>query len=93
MTGKNNGKNKNLTGGTVATNRRARFDYEILETIEAGIVLTGGGGLLGNIDHVLRHATGLPVSIADDPLSCVVLGTGRALEEMKRLKHVLTTMY
>jgi len=41
MTGKNKGKNKNLTGGTVATNRRARFDYEILETIEAGIVLTG----------------------------------------------------
>ena len=56
-------------------------------------MLTGGGALLGNIDFVLRHATGLPVSIADDPLSCVVLGTGRALEEMKRLKDVLTTMY
>ncbi len=63
------------------------------DIVDKGIVLTGGGALLGNIDYVLRHATGLPVSIADDPLSCVVLGTGRALEEMKRLKDVLTTMY
>ena len=63
------------------------------DIVDKGIVLTGGGGLLGNLDYVLRHATGLPVSIADDPLSCVVLGTGRALEEMKRLKNVLTTMY
>jgi len=63
------------------------------DIVDKGIVLTGGGALLGNIDLVLRHATGLPVSIADDPLSCVVLGTGRALEEMKKLKNVLTTMY
>jgi len=63
------------------------------DIVDKGIVLTGGGGLLGNIDHVLRHATGLPVSIADDPLSCVVMGTGRALEEMKVLRNVLTTMY
>ena len=63
------------------------------DIVDKGIVLIGGGALLGNIDFVLRHSTGLPVSIADDPLSCVVLGTGRALEEMKRLKDVLTTMY
>ncbi len=63
------------------------------DIVDKGIVLTGGGALLGNIDFVLRHATGLPVSIADDPLSCVVLGTGRALDEMKRLKDVLSTMY
>jgi len=63
------------------------------DIVDKGIVLTGGGALLGNIDFVLRHSTGLPVSIADDPLTCVVLGTGRALEEMKRLKDVLTTMY
>ncbi|MAH85061.1 MAG: rod shape-determining protein [Rhodospirillaceae bacterium TMED8] len=63
------------------------------DIVDKGIVLTGGGALLGNMDFVLRHATGLPVSIADDPLSCVVLGTGRALEEMKRLKDVLTSMY
>ena len=63
------------------------------DIVDKGVVLTGGGALLGNMDFVLRHATGLPVSIADDPLSCVVLGTGRALEEMKRLKDILTTMY
>jgi len=63
------------------------------DIVDKGIVLTGGGALLGNMDFVLRHSTGLPVSIADDPLSCVVLGTGRALEEMKRLRDVLTTMY
>ncbi len=63
------------------------------DIVDKGIVLTGGGALLGNMDYVLRHATGLPVSLADDPLTCVVLGTGRALEEMRRLKDVLTTMY
>jgi rod shape-determining protein MreB len=63
------------------------------DIVDKGIVLTGGGALLGNMDFVLRHATGLPVSLADDPMTCVVLGTGRALEEMKRLKEVLSTMY
>jgi rod shape-determining protein MreB and related proteins len=63
------------------------------DIVDKGIVLTGGGALLSNIDYVLRHATGLPISIADDPLSCVALGTGRALEEMKTLKHVLIQMY
>jgi rod shape-determining protein MreB len=59
------------------------------DIVDKGIVLTGGGALLGNLDFVLRHATGLPVSIADDPLSCVALGAGRCLEEMKALKAVL----
>ncbi len=59
------------------------------DIVDKGIVLTGGGGLLSNLDLVLRRATGLPVSIADDPLSCVVLGTGRCLEEMKVLRSVL----
>ncbi|MGY8999268.1 MAG: rod shape-determining protein [Rhodospirillales bacterium] len=63
------------------------------DIVDKGIVLTGGGALLINMDHVLRYATGLPVSIADLPLQCVALGTGRALEEMKQLSHVLTTMY
>src|SRR5688572_14534453 len=63
------------------------------DIVDKGIVLTGGGALLSNLDFVLRHATGLPVSIADDPLSCVALGTGRALEEMKTLKNVLISMY
>jgi rod shape-determining protein MreB len=63
------------------------------DIVDKGIVLTGGGALLGNLDLVLRNVTGLPVSIADDPLSCVALGTGRALEEMKKLKHVLYEQY
>ena len=63
------------------------------DIVDKGIVLTGGGALLGNLDVVLRNATGLPVSIADEPLSCVVLGTGRCLEEMKTLKHVLYNRY
>src|SRR5262245_23315918 len=63
------------------------------DIVDKGIVLTGGGALLSNLDLVLRHATGLPVSIADDPLTCVALGTGRALEEMKTLKNVLVNMW
>ena len=49
----------------------------------------GGGALLRDIDGVLRDATGLPISIADDPLSCVALGTGRCLEELRTLRNVL----
>ena len=63
------------------------------DIVDKGIVLTGGGALLHRLDQVLREATGLPVVAAEDPLSCVVLGTGRALEELKRLRNVLTTMY
>ncbi len=63
------------------------------DIVDKGIVLTGGGALLSRMDYVLRQATGLAVSIADGPLNCVVLGTGRALEEMKRMRQVLTTMY
>ena len=63
------------------------------DIVDKGIVLTGGGALLYRLDQVLRDATGLPVVVAENPLSCVALGTGRALEEMKRLRNVLTTMY
>ncbi len=63
------------------------------DIVDKGIVLTGGGALLGNLDFVLRHATGLPVSIADEPLCCVALGTGRCLEEMKTLRHVLYNQF
>ena len=45
------------------------------------------------MDAVLRDVTGLPVVVAEDPLECVARGTGRALEELKRLRNVLTTMY
>jgi rod shape-determining protein MreB len=63
------------------------------DIVDRGIVLTGGGALLTRLDQVLRDATGLPVGVAEDPLQCVALGTGRALEELKRLRNVLTSMY
>ena len=63
------------------------------DIVDKGIVLTGGGSLLRSLDYVLRYATGLPVSIADDPLSCVAFGTGRALEEVDTLRSVLVDSY
>jgi rod shape-determining protein MreB len=57
---------------------------------DQGIVLTGGGALLQGLDEVLRDETGLPVTVADDPLTCVALGTGRALEE-EQFRGVLQT--
>lgn len=59
------------------------------DIVDKGIVLTGGGALLRDLDQVLRDATGLPVAIAEDPLSCVAIGTGQALEQMDSLKSVL----
>jgi rod shape-determining protein MreB len=63
------------------------------DIVDKGIMLTGGGALLKDLDQVIRDATGLPVSIAEDPLSCVVLGTGYALEHMSTLKNVLLSQY
>ncbi|PZQ60115.1 MAG: rod shape-determining protein [Sphingomonas taxi] len=58
------------------------------DIVDQGIVLTGGGALLQGLDEVLRDETGLPVTIADDPLVCVAVGTGRALED-PRFRAVL----
>ncbi|GBD56488.1 rod shape-determining protein [Gluconobacter wancherniae] len=63
------------------------------DIVDKGIVLSGGGALLYRLDDVLRNATGLPVTVAENALSCVALGTGRALEEMRRLRSVLSSMY
>ena len=63
------------------------------DIVDKGIVLTGGGALLSNLDQVLRNATGLPVSIAENPLACVVKGTGKALDDIHKLKSILSTMY
>jgi hypothetical protein len=63
------------------------------DIIERGILLTGGGALLENLDVVLRQITGLPVSVAENPLACVALGTGRALEEMKALNRLLINIW
>ena len=61
------------------------------DIVERGIMMTGGGSLLGNLDKVLRRATSLPVSIAEDPLLCVVMGTGKALEHKSKLSDVFAT--
>ncbi len=63
------------------------------DIVDKGIVLTGGGALLRNLDQLLRDATGLPVSIADEPLSCVALGTGKALEYEKEMGSILSSEY
>ena len=61
------------------------------DIVERGIMLTGGGSLLGNLDKVLRRSTSLPVSIAEDPLLCVVLGTGKALEHRDKLGDIFAS--
>jgi len=61
------------------------------DIVDRGIVLTGGGALLKYLDKVLREGTGLPVLIAEDPLSCVAFGTGKVLENLEELGHVLFT--
>jgi rod shape-determining protein MreB len=55
---------------------------------DRGIVLTGGGALIKNLDKRIRHETGLPVSIAEDPLASVVLGTGKMLTEFALLRRI-----
>jgi rod shape-determining protein MreB len=58
------------------------------DIVDRGIVLTGGGALLRNLDKRLREETGLPVLTADDPLSSVVLGAGKMLDDFELLKRV-----
>jgi rod shape-determining protein MreB and related proteins len=59
--------------------------------MDYGIILTGGGALLKGLDERLRHETGMPVRMAKDPLYCVVLGSGRCLEEFEALKRILVS--
>jgi rod shape-determining protein MreB len=58
------------------------------DIVDKGVVLTGGGALLKNLDVLLREETGLPVMVCDDPISAVVLGSGKALEHIELLKEV-----
>ncbi len=58
------------------------------DIVDKGIVLTGGGSLLKNLDKRLREETGLPVSMADDPLASVVLGTGKMLNDFNLLRKI-----
>jgi rod shape-determining protein MreB len=59
------------------------------DIVEKGIVLSGGGALLKNLDYVIRQTTSLPVFVAEDPLLCVVNGCGKVLENMKMFRAVL----
>ncbi len=58
------------------------------DIVDKGIVLVGGGALLRNMDVLLREATGLPIMLAEDPLTAVAIGTGRTLDELPLLKEV-----
>jgi len=59
------------------------------DIVDRGIVLTGGGALLKNLDILLREETGLPIVVSEDPLSTVVLGCGKALDNIHILKEVI----
>lgn len=62
----------------------------VADIFERGIILTGGGSLLRGLPDLLRHETQIPVQVADDPLTCVVRGTGIVLEDLEQLRGVLT---
>jgi len=63
------------------------------DLVDMGVVLTGGGALLESMDEAIREATGLPVTIAEEALSCVALGSGKALESESSFEPILTSAY
>ncbi|MGI9412579.1 MAG: rod shape-determining protein [Hyphomicrobiales bacterium] len=65
----------------------------VADIVDSGVVLTGGGALLTNLDKVLSAETNLPITVAEDALSCVAEGTGKALEHLKSMKNILSSVY
>ena len=59
------------------------------DIVEKGIVLAGGGALIKNLDKLVSQRTGMPVYVAENPLECVVKGTGKTLEDLEKLKTIL----
>ena len=59
------------------------------DIVDRGIVLTGGGALLKNLDKLLKEETGLPITISDEPLLAVALGSGKAIDSIEILKQVM----
>lgn len=59
------------------------------DIVDRGIVLTGGGALLKNLDKLLREETGLPITVAEDPLSTIAIGSGMTLGNIDFLKQVI----
>lgn len=62
------------------------------DIVDRGIVMTGGGALLHGLDKLLSRETGIPATLADDPMSCVALGAGKALEGLEHLQQGVTTL-
>jgi rod shape-determining protein MreB len=58
--------------------------------VDRGVVLAGGGALLRGIDKLISQETGLPVTVAEDPLTAIVMGTGKIVEELDTYKRILT---
>jgi rod shape-determining protein MreB len=62
------------------------------DIMDRGILMTGGGSLLNGLDKLIIKETGIPTYLAEDPLSCVALGTGKALDSLESIEDSLTTL-